>query len=406
MASAKRTASAVLLTAAAMYWLDPTSGRRRRALLKDRVTSTMRRARHAVGVGTRDLTHRTEGFAAQARHAFAESAADDGILGERVRTSLGRAVSHPGAIEIEVSDGHLVLKGDVLAREHPPLIDCVQGVRGLKSIEDQLAVHEDARGVSSLQGGRPRTPGRLDILQMNWSPATRLLMTAVGGVLAMAGLRRGGALGMCAAAAGGLSIARSTANVPLSRLVDISGERSIHVRKTLHIRAPVDQVFQALSQFERYPIFMHSVRSVRRRSDGHYHWTAAGPGGLTIGWDAEISAFEPNRLIAWRTGRNSGIRHRGIMRFGPCDSGTRLELKMSYHPPAGATGHIIARLFGADPKTQLDQALLRTKTFIETGRLPRDAALHAPAEMSPRATTAESPNMAGGDSGTETRPLS
>ncbi|MGH8626155.1 MAG: hypothetical protein ACREYC_13115 [Gammaproteobacteria bacterium] len=47
---------------------------------------------------------------------------------------------------------------------------------------------------------------------------------------------------------------------------------------------------------------------------------------------------------------------------------------MSYNPPAGALGHVVAKIFGADPKTVLDEDLLRMKTFLETGKAAHDAA--------------------------------
>ena len=43
-------------------------------------------------------------------------------------------------------------------------------------------------------------------------------------------------------------------------------------------------------------------------------------------------------------------------------------------PPAGAFGHAVAALFGADPKSEMDVDLLRMKAMIETGRAPHDAA--------------------------------
>jgi len=39
-----------------------------------------------------------------------------------------------------------------------------------------------------------------------------------------------------------------------------------------------------------------------------------------------------------------------------------------------AVGHAIASLFGADPKSEMDDDLMRMKSFIETGHQPRDAA--------------------------------
>jgi uncharacterized membrane protein len=47
---------------------------------------------------------------------------------------------------------------------------------------------------------------------------------------------------------------------------------------------------------------------------------------------------------------------------------------MSYNPPAGAIGHLVAVMFGADPKREMDEDLKRMKGFIETGQAPHDAA--------------------------------
>jgi uncharacterized membrane protein len=41
---------------------------------------------------------------------------------------------------------------------------------------------------------------------------------------------------------------------------------------------------------------------------------------------------------------------------------------MTYKPPAGLLGHYVSSLFGADPKSEMDQDLARLKSLIETGK--------------------------------------
>lgn len=373
MASATRCLTGALVSAAAMYWLDPTSGRRRRVRLREELLHSLRDARHTIDVGGRDLAHRAGGVAARVRYAFDRGEASDIVLAERVRACLGRAVSHPGAIGAEASGGCVTLTGDVLAHEYAALMRCVRAVRGVRGIDDQLSVHREARGISALQGGRPRSAARIDVLQAHWAPATRLLITAAGGALTALGLRRRTPLGALAAAAGGLAIIRSVTNTPLATLAGI-GRPMREVRKTVHIHVPVETVFEMLCRFDDYPVFSRTVRGVRMHVDGKSHWTVAGPLGTVVEWDSDTSRFEPNRLIAWRTARHSPIQHSGTIRFEPFDGGTRLILRMSYRPPAGALGHALARLLGADPKSRLDEEMIRLKTFLETGKQPRDAA--------------------------------
>jgi uncharacterized membrane protein len=151
---------------------------------------------------------------------------------------------------------------------------------------------------------------------------------------------------------------------------------AIQVQKTLRVNAPVDHVFQTLSLYENYPLFMHNVRSVRMHPDGRSRWRVAGPAGIAIEWDSVTTQFEPNRLIAWRTVGQAPVWHSGIIRFEPVNGSTRLDIRMSYQPPGGALGHAVAVLFGADPKSEFDQDLVRLKSYLETGKTPRDAAMH------------------------------
>ena len=375
-------AARLLLGAAAagaisMYLLDPDHGRRRRALMRDRLTSGMSRLDDATSVASRDLRNRARGVAHEVRSRFTREEVSDEILCERVRSRLGWAVSHPGAIEVSAQSGRVTLTGAVLEREYVRLLRTVWAVRGVADVEDRLSVHESPAGVSALQGSGRARGRRLGPWQDNWPPGIRVLMGATGGVLllnALAGKR--GALGILGGLTGAALIARSSTNMPIDRLV---GTRTpaMELQKCIDVAAPVEQVFETFSQLERFPEFMTHVREVRVRGDGTSQWTVEGPAGRTITWEAMTTRLEPNRLIAWRTLPGSAIEHAGLLRFEPRENGTRVLVTMSYTPPAGALGHAVARIFGADPKSELNDDLLRMKVFLETGRRAHDAAAMA-----------------------------
>lgn len=375
-----RVLAGAALGAAAMYWLDPATGRRRRALLRDRLGSAAGDLAEGVGVAGRDLWHRTQGIDARMRSVLTLDNATDEVLVERVRAALGRAVSHPGAIEVEARNRRVRLSGAVLAREHAVLLDVVLSVRGIREVLDELAVYESAEGVPSLQGGRSLRGSRFGPAQTSWSPAARLLAGTCGGGLMLIGARQilgtrdRGLFGGIALAVGSLLLARSITNAPVRRLVGITDRYAIDIRKTMHVEAPIEEVFEVLADYENFPAFMRNVRSVSRYSDGRSHWVVAGPAGVPIEWDAETTACEPDELLAWRTVAHSAVAHAGIIRFERAGAGTRLHIEMTYAPPAGALGHVVVKLFGADPKTELDQDLVRLKTFLETGVPARDAA--------------------------------
>src|SRR5258708_1688220 len=129
MASTVRSLSGAAVAAAAMYWLDPTCGRRRRARFRDRIVSVAREVRNGIAVGSRDLAHRLRGVTRGLRTLFDDDAVDDPVLSARVRACIGRVVAHPGALEVTAVRGRIFLRGAILAQEHGHLMRTVASVR-------------------------------------------------------------------------------------------------------------------------------------------------------------------------------------------------------------------------------------------------------------------------------------
>jgi hypothetical protein len=173
------------LGAGLMYLFDPQAGRRRRALLGDRMTHLMNEAEGSFRVGARDLRNRARGLVAEADSAFGRDDADDRVIAERVRSKMGRAISHPRAIRVSCVGGHVVLSGPILASEAGRLFEAARSVRGVAGVEDRLEYHDRPGGHPALQGGVTRTGERIEFLQESWSPATRLLLGVAGGMVAL-----------------------------------------------------------------------------------------------------------------------------------------------------------------------------------------------------------------------------
>ena len=166
--------------AALAYVADPRTGRRRRALARDQFVRATRKTREALDATARDLANRTSGIVASARGRWTDYHVDDRRLTERVRAVLGRASSHPRAIDVYVSDGVVTLTGPILAEEVTGLVEAVCDVRGVQTVDNNLTVYSSTEGIPSLQGqGRVGEPS-LDILQSNWAPATQALVAAAG----------------------------------------------------------------------------------------------------------------------------------------------------------------------------------------------------------------------------------
>lgn len=207
-----------------MYLLDPQGGNRRRALMRDKMIWAMRKSRDAAGATARDLGHRAIGATAELRASMRpEEEVDNDVLVERVRAELGRLTSHPSSIEVKASDGQITLSGPILAHEVDRVMCGIQGVRGVRSVENRLTSHKSAGDVPGLQGGAARPGRRFPWMQNSWSPTARLFVTTAGAAMTLYGLRQRHPLGIAMAAAGIGLFTRGITDVGPGRLVGIHG---------------------------------------------------------------------------------------------------------------------------------------------------------------------------------------
>jgi hypothetical protein len=208
------------LGAGLMYFLDPEMGRRRRALLLDQAASLCNQAEDAFRVAGRDLGHRVSGLVSELGGLFAGRQADDRVLRERVRSKMGRVISHPGAVEVNVHNGRVTLSGPVLASEVDALLSCVCSVAGVAGVDNRLEVHQESGNIPALQGGAARTGEGFGLLQTNWSPATRLLAGTAGTALLAYGATRRAPLACVLGSVGLAFMARSLTNKGLTSLFE------------------------------------------------------------------------------------------------------------------------------------------------------------------------------------------
>jgi uncharacterized membrane protein len=352
-----------------MYVFDPCEGRRRRALARDQLVRARRRAEDALDATRRDLANRMRGVVAATRRiAERGGPADDVVVAERIRAELGRWTSHAGPIDVTVSNGRATLRGPVLADEAARVLRAVAAVPGVRGVDNRLDVHGQGDDVPGLQGGR-RRPGPLG---GSWSPTVRAVAGAAGvALVARAAARR--TLGSGVLGALGLGVAaRALGNFDAARLLAAGGRgRTIDVEEAIEIDAPVDAVFAFWRSWDNFPRFMHNVRAVRDVGGGRSHWEVAGPAGVAVEWDAEVTQLVPNEVVAWKTVPGSTVEHAGVVRFQPAgDRRTTLSVRLSYEPPAGALGHAVAALFGADPAREIAADLRRMKALVESTAKP------------------------------------
>lgn len=305
-----------------MYMLDPDRGSARRAQTTDRIRGMGRNA------GSR-LSHAMEGIGSRFGGAAGIAEAASRLAAPDRSSGAARAIDMAGTVARAAQQGK-------------------------------------ARGMlrQLMLGGRS-----------DWAPAMRGSAVLGGGLMGMYGLlRRASPLGMVLGLAGLALLARGATNQPLGSMVGGRAlGKTIDLQKSIQIDAAPEEVYDMWTNYENFPHFMSHVSEVRDLGRGRSHWVVEGPAGSKFEWDSMlVEQSRPDRL-AWRSEPGAEIPNSGSVQFEPYRGGTRATVRMSYHPPAGAIGHGIATLLGADPKRQLDDDLARMKALIERGALPQMA---------------------------------
>jgi uncharacterized membrane protein len=148
-------------------------------------------------------------------------------------------------------------------------------------------------------------------------------------------------------------------------------EHPVHVRKSITVGRPAEELYRFWRDFHNLPRFMRHLESVQVIDERRSHWKAKAPFGRTIEWDAEIIEEGPNELIAWRSLEGADLPNYGAVTFEPAPGGrgTIIRVDLHYEPPGGIIGATLAKLLGKEPGQQVQEDLRAFKQLMETGEI-------------------------------------
>lgn len=142
MNTVTRIATAFAAGAAAMYYLDPLVGRRRRALVRDKGVAASHDLEQFARAKSKRAADKVHGVVAETKAALSAAPINDAQLRERLRSRLGRMVDAPGDIAVDVRGGRVMLRGHATAAEIEHVVDKVSLMRGVASVENHLVANE------------------------------------------------------------------------------------------------------------------------------------------------------------------------------------------------------------------------------------------------------------------------
>jgi uncharacterized membrane protein len=243
------------------------------------------------------------------------------------------------------------------------------------------------------QGDQSAMTNFLTDMTPNVNDSERIISGVAGAGLVAYGLKAGGLLGgIMSLVGGGLLYRGATGHCHLYSAVDKSTaepfNKRIHVKKSVTINKSQAELYQFWRNFENLPQFMDHLEAVTVTDDKRSHWKAKAPLGYSVEWDAEVSGEVENERIGWHSLEGSEIPNSGVVEFRPTtDRGTEVVVTLTYEPPAGKVGALVAKLFGEEPNQQVAEDLRRFKSLMESGVIMRTEG--QPSGRAPEAKTAK-----------------
>ena len=161
-----------------------------------------------------------------------------------------------------------------------------------------------------------------------------------------------------------------------------SARRSVDMRMTVVVERPVNEVFEFCRDFENFPRIVDVLLSVEDSQDGRSHWAVRSPTGQTIEWDANVTKYVPNAVIAWESVPGSVVHAGGVMRFSPLSpTETRIDVSLTYQPLRTGLNEALHALVASPNVKRLRGELMRAARDVSITTSP----VEAPSQESPAA---------------------
>lgn len=151
----------------------------------------------------------------------------------------------------------------------------------------------------------------------------------------------------------------------------VEGEHASASIRAAMINRPRQHLYEFWRDFRNLPTFTENVREVEILGNRRSQWTVEGPAGVGIDLVTEITEDIPGERIAWRSTEDSEVDHEGWIEFrdNAFGRGTEVRIFISYDPPAGSLGKVVAKVMQREPRIQARRELRRFKQLMETGEV-------------------------------------
>ena len=209
------------------------------------------------------------------------------------------------------------------------------------------------------------------------SPSLALLLAAAGGGLVLGARPTRDTPARPLFTLAGLALLGAAVHRPLADALRMAGtkRRAANLQFSFVVDRPVEQVFGFCADFENFPRFIGAIREVHDNGDGRSHWCASTPSGGEIEWNAAVTKFVTNAVIAWKSTPGSPIASEGLIRFRPDGAATCVQVCVTYRVLNSTMADALAALVTPRREHELEADIRRIASHIDDVESARPAAL-------------------------------
>ena len=139
---------------------------------------------------------------------------------------------------------------------------------------------------------------------------------------------------------------------------------TVQITESVIIKGSAEEVFSSWSELDFLPSIIKDIKQISKLDELTSHWVVKGPLGKDYEWTAQITRFDEDRRIAWKT-LEGDIKTSGQVTFKDLpDNETEMTVMMQYVPPAGKVGEVASKVL-ANPREKVTEGLRDFKAYIE-----------------------------------------
>lgn len=140
---------------------------------------------------------------------------------------------------------------------------------------------------------------------------------------------------------------------------------TVKITESVIIKGKADEIFGMWSDYdEMFPMVIKDIKEITKLDEMTSRWIVKGPLGKEYEWTAQVTRFDEDKRIAWKT-IEGDLKTSGQVTFNNLPNNeTEVTVMMQYIPPAGKAGEVASKILD-DPRNKITEGLRDFKAYAE-----------------------------------------